>query len=135
MEKYNLQNDVNVFGVQIKTFPKGIGEAFGALFAMLEQKDRAYYGISKFNEKGSIIYWAAAEETFAGEAERYYCEKYIIEKGEYLAVTINDWRTKTDSIKVVFHAMMQYSCADNSKPCVEWYKSNEEMLCMIRTHQ
>lgn len=31
MEKYNLPDDVKVFGVQVKTFPHGIGEAFDGL--------------------------------------------------------------------------------------------------------
>ena len=46
MEKYNLQNDLKVFGVQVNTFPNGVGEAFDKLMKMLPQQDkRPYYRI------------------------------------------------------------------------------------------
>ena len=74
MEKYNLEDNVKVFGVHVKTFPQGIGEAFDALLKMLPPgDDRPFYGISEMT-KGGIIYKAAALETFDGEAEKYGCE-------------------------------------------------------------
>ena len=39
MEKYNLQNDLKVFGVRVDTFPNGVGEAFDKLVQMLRQGD------------------------------------------------------------------------------------------------
>ncbi|MEO6330712.1 MAG: hypothetical protein ABIO55_17390 [Ginsengibacter sp.] len=133
MGKYILIKDIKVFGTQVKTFPEGIGEAFDALIKMLTaEKNRTYYGISEFAKDGSILYYAAAEEIFAGEGKKYDCDTYTIEKGEYLTETINDWRKKTDCIKDVFGEIMQDSQADKSRPCVEWYKTNDEMLCMVK---
>ena len=37
MEKYSLQSDLKVFGVQVKTFPNGVGEAVDKLMKMLPQ--------------------------------------------------------------------------------------------------
>jgi hypothetical protein len=54
------------------------------------------------DETGKIIYKAAAEEKYAGEAEKYRCPQYIIEKGAYLAVTITNWRENIDCIKMYF---------------------------------
>ena len=108
MEKYNLQNDMKVFGVQVKTFPNGIGEAFDALVKMLPGGfDRSYYGISYMSNDGAMVYIAAAIEKEEGEAEKYNCERYTIEKGEYLAITVNDWRSKTDCIKDVFYVLIK----------------------------
>ena len=133
MEKYILENDLKVFGTQVETFPNGIGEAFGALIAMLpEAKERSYYGISQFANNGTILYYATAEETYNGEAETYNCDRYVIERGEYLIGNVNDWPRKTDCIKDIFHEMMQLSRVDKTKPCVEWYKNDDEMLCMIK---
>jgi len=75
---------------------------------------------------------ATAEEKYLGEAEKYNCDRYIIEKGEYLAVTIIDWLKKTDCIKDVFQDMMEDDRADNTKPVVEWYKTETEMLCLVK---
>ncbi len=134
MEKYYLRDDLKVFGIQVKTFPHGIGEVFEALIKMLPGGfDRSYYGISCMTKDGAMIYNAAAIEKYAGEAEKYNCRRWIIEKGEYLTETINDWRRKTDCIKDVFHRLLQENRVDNTKPAVEWYKNDDEMLCMIRT--
>ena len=132
VEKYNLTDDVKVFGVYVKTFPNGIREAFDPLVKMLPGEfDRSYFGISYMTKEGAIIYKAAAEEKYEGEAEKYHCERYIIEKGEYLTKRVRDWRKKTDSIKKVFHEMMQESRIDKTKPIIEWYKNDTEMLCMV----
>ena len=89
---------------------------------------------------GSAI-WMKREKSFIkqlpkknieGEAEKYNCERYIIEKGEYLAVAITDWRKKTDCIKDVFHDMMEDDRADKTKEVVEWYKTETEMICLVK---
>ena len=133
MEKYNLQNDMKVFGVQVKTFPNGIGEAFDALVKMLPGGfDRSYYGISYMSNDGAMVYIAAAIEKEEGEAEKYNCERYTIEKGEYLAITVNDWRSKTDCIKDVFYEIIKDSRIDKTSPAIEWYKDEKQMICMVK---
>jgi hypothetical protein len=56
----------------------------------------------------------------------------MIEKGEYLAVTLRDWRKKTDSIKSIFQKMIEDNRVDKRKPCIEWYKNDDEMICMVK---
>lgn len=133
MEKYTLKDDIKVFGICIKTFPLGIGDAFETLAKKIsEGYDRSYYGITQMiNEE--IIYIAAAEEKYEGEAEKNNCELYIIEKGDYLMTLIRDWRKKTDCIKDVFLEMIQEGGYDNAKPYIEWYKDDDEMLCMVKS--
>lgn len=132
MENINLQNDLKVFGVQVKDFPEGIGEAFDALVQMLGGFNRSFYGISKFYN-GKMLYYATAEETYHGEAEKYNGHGYIIEQGEYLTETINNWRNKTNCIKDVFEEMGRDNSVDKTKPAIEWYKNDDEMLCMVKT--
>jgi predicted transcriptional regulator YdeE len=133
METYNLKNDVNVFGVQVKSFPNGVGEAFHDLIKLFPADDkRSYYGIFSMAENGNMVYYAAAEETYQGEAEKYKCERRTIEKGEYLTEPIHDWRKNTDCIKDVFMKMSTDERVDHTKPGVEWYKNDDEMLCMLK---
>jgi hypothetical protein len=132
MKKYSLPTNIEVFGIQVKTFPLGIGEAFEALAEKLsEGYDRAYYGLSKMSSEG-ILYIAAAEEKYEYEAEKYNYERYTIEKGEYVAKVIKDWRLKMDSIKEIFTEMMNHPQFDDHKYCVEWYKDDHEMICMAK---
>lgn len=132
METFELEKDITVFGFQVTTFPIGIGEAFDSLIEMVpEGLGRSYYGISHITSDGKVVYLAAVEEKKNGEAEKNSCERYSIEKGKYLVTGIKDWREKIDSIKGVFHEMMVQPDVDHSKPCIEWYKNDDEMLCMM----
>ncbi|HEX5172352.1 MAG TPA: hypothetical protein VFW11_24420 [Cyclobacteriaceae bacterium] len=132
MEKYYLKDDLRVFGVQVKTFPIGIGEAFDSLIGKLpEGLERSYYGISYVRDK-DIVYLAVTAERFEGEAEKYNYERFTIAKGNYNTIMVKDWSKKTDKIKDVFHEIMKDDCPDENRPCVEWYKSDKEMLCMVR---
>ena len=78
---------------------------------------------------------ATALKKQEGEAEKYGYENYTVEKGEYLATTVYDWRKKTGSIKDVFREMMNDKRIDRTKPAIEWYKGDYEMVCMVRTTQ
>jgi hypothetical protein len=134
MKTYNLKNDLKVFGVQVKNFPGGVAEAFDRLTKLFPEDDkRSYYGIFEMDKNGRMHYYATAEELHAGEAEKHNCERYVIEKGEYLTETLEDWQKKTECIKDVFQEMMPDKRVDKMKPGVEWYKSGTEMLCMLKT--
>ncbi len=132
MEKYNLPNNLKVFGVHVKTFPQGIGEAFDGLMKMLPPGDeRPYYGISQCTKEG-ITYIAAALETFDGESKNYGYENYTIERGEYLTAPLMDWTSKLHCIKDVFEKIIKDERVDNSKPAIEVYKNMKEMVCMVK---
>jgi hypothetical protein len=133
MEKRTVPKDLAVFGLEVTTFPLGIGEAFESLVKMISESfDRDYYGMSYLKEDGKIVYYAMTTEKQKGEAEKYDCHRYIIEKGQYLSIPFIDWRSKTQKINEVFHLILQDPEADKTKPALEWFKSDEEMLCMIK---
>jgi hypothetical protein len=133
MEGYYLEHDLKVFGRQVKTFPDGITEAFDELIKILPQGDvRPYYGISECTKEG-IVNIAAAHETFKGEGAQLGYKNYLVEKGEYITQTVFDWHNKTHSIKNVFEEMFTDARADRAKPCIEIYKNDDELICMVRT--
>jgi len=130
---YQLLHDLPVFGVQVKTFPKGIQEAFEALSKMLDARaKRSYYGINIPGRDGKMIYHAVAEEAFPGEANKFLCEKLSISKGVYLTASLRDWPNKTSTIHELFTLLGKDERVDRRKPLVEWYKNKREMLCMVR---
>jgi len=132
METYSLQNDLKVFGLQVKTFPQGIGETFNSLTKTLPKAfTRSYYGISEMTGEG-MIYLATSTELYEGEADNYHFHRYIVPKGKYLATIVKDWRNKIPTLKTVFNQMMQDDRVDKQKPCIEWYKDEDEMWCMVK---
>lgn len=133
MKELIFENEVTVFGIEVKTFPLGIGEAFNELIKATGDcaGERNYYGISSMKD-GKMIYKAVAEEKFEGEATQFNYEKDVIENGEYAFEVLINWRDKTSCIKDVFHEMMKDNRIDKTKPAVEWYKSEDEMYCMVK---
>jgi hypothetical protein len=133
MEKYNLEKNVKVFGVIVETFPEGVGEAFEGLMKKLgDGFNRSYYGISEMKEN-QLVYKAVVEEKYDEEAEKYKLEKFNIESGTYFTIILKDWQNNTECIKDIFQKMMESEKVDKRKPCVEWYKTNDEMLCMMKS--
>lgn len=133
MEKITLKSPVQLVAKQVKTFPLGIGQTFDSLATTLPSgMERAYYGIS-WMENDKVIYYAAAEQKENAEINKYALEPWTIESGDYLSVSVINWRDKLDTIKDVFHNLMENTATDKTKPCIEWYQSDEKMLCMMRT--
>ena len=133
MKPHILKNDLKVFGVEVKDFPNGVGEAFDRLVKMFPAGDkRSYYGIFQMDKNGRMLYYATAEEIHDGEAEKYKCDQHTIEKGEYLAETIQGWQKKTHCIKDVFQELIRDQRVDKMKPGIEWYKDAKEMICMVK---
>ena len=132
MEKYTLPQDVPVFGFPVETFPDGIGAAFDKLKRMLPAgDDRPFYGLTEGTPTG-MVYIAAALQKSAGEPEKYNCAPYTVAQGNYLTVTVRDWRTKTAAINGIFKEMLTDEQSDRIQPCVEIYKNTEEMLCLVK---
>src|SRR5580704_14537854 len=105
MKKIILDKDIAVFCVTARSFPDGILEAHEKLHALVPfSKERGYFGISR-PEKGVIVYKAAAEEKTEGEAEKLGCEKFIIQRGQYIYQTIEDYRKDVQQIGKVFQKL------------------------------
>ncbi len=131
MEIYNLKNDLKIFCVTAKSFPYEIKQAFGALISMLPSiDDRTFFGIAYQNKVGDMIYKAAVLESFEGEAEELGCEKFTIEKGEYLTETLKDWKKNESMIGLTFRKFSE-SKYNATFPCVEWYKG-DDVMCMVK---
>jgi hypothetical protein len=136
MKKIQLKNDIPVFGFEVKTFPHGIGDAFDKLIKKVpEGFGRDYYGISFLDSEDKMVYLATAVEKEHGEAEKFHLDRYTIKKGEYATETVWDWRRKTDSINGVFEGLFNSVQEIPTGPNIEWYKDDNEMLCMVRLAQ
>jgi len=133
MEKFRLEEDIKVFCETAKSFPEGIMEAHKELESILTcSKQRRYFGISSRNAKGIIIYDAAAEEIYQGEAEELGCEKFLIQSGQYISILIEDFINDITSIAKAFQLLIAYPGVDPEGYCIEWYLNEKDVRCMIR---
>jgi hypothetical protein len=128
---YNNKQDIPVFGKQVSTFPQGIQEAFDELVDVVGGFNRPFYGVS-WMEGDKVIYYALVEERSGDVVDEKKFKRMKIHKGEYLTETILNWHEKIDSINTTFHKLMEDKRIEHGHPCVEWYKSDEEMVCMVK---
>ena len=132
MEKFEFKEDVEIICNTVTTFPNHIKEAFDTLQESLPNcENRNWYGISRPNEKGVIIYKAAATELEDGEAEQFGYDSFTIKKGTYISETITDWMKQPQVIGETFMKLLEDPRIDKDGYCLEWYKNDDEVICMV----
>jgi hypothetical protein len=132
METIDVNGDVQVFYLTAASFPDGIMDAFKKLHNLLPAPEtRNYYGISR-PEKGIIVYKAAVEELYRGEAQKLSCPTLIIKKGKYISSTIQDYMKDLPEIGRTFKELLAHPRLDPDGYCVEWYVDNKDVHCMVR---
>ena len=132
MENFTLNKDIHLICVRATSFPDGIQEAM----EKLEQVDssiatRTFYGVSHGSDNG-IIYWAAVQEAFSGEANTFKLESYKLKKGVYASETLNNIMDNEEKIGQTFEKLLEHPHLDPMGECIEWYKSINEVQCMVR---
>ena len=134
MKPYSLSSDINVLCVTASSFPEGIVAAFEKLNSIIPPPGpRRIFGISYGEGKDKITYKAAAEENSAEEAAQLGCERFTIEKGEYISEYIGDFMKNIPVIGRVFREMCRDKRIDSNGYCIEMYlNNNRDVLCMVK---
>lgn len=137
MEEITLNEDIKVLYVTAKSFPQGIQEATDKLHKIVPfSANRNYFGVSRPENGGAIVYRAATEEKENGEAEKLNCDTLVLKKGKYVCLTVNDFRKDKMSIGRAFEELLKQPNLDPQGYCVEWYATDKELVkCMIRLNQ
>ena len=132
MEKYIIDHDISLLYVQAATFPLGVGGAFKELERKLgTNQARPRYGISFPDGKGGILYRAAAEEAFAGEAEQAGCKTFTVRKGAYASIYLADWKKDESSIGRAFNELLKHPQLDKQGYCLEIYPNGNDVRCLV----
>ena len=134
MKPYLLNSDINVLCVTASSFPDGIMAAFNKLNSLVQEPgSRRVFGISYGDGNKNIIYKAALEENSADEAARLGCERFTIEKGEYISEHIEDFMKNIPAMGQVFQEMCRDKRIDSNGYCIEMYlNNNKDVLCMVK---
>jgi predicted transcriptional regulator YdeE len=133
MEKYELIENINVMYVPAVSFPEGIQSAFENLERNLPSNDdRKLFGISWPDKNGKIMYKAAAEEKYKGEGKKYGLDIFTIKKGTYISKLIKDYKKDLSQIGATFRQLLQHPELDINGYCLEWYKGNDDVLCLVK---
>lgn len=133
MENITLENDIPVFCVTARSFPEGIMEAHQKLHSLIPfSSEQKYYGISRPNEKGLIIYKAAVEGLNSKEIQSLGLESFIIRGGSYISILIKDYFKDPLSISKAFQKLISRPDIDPQGYCIESYMGEKDVRCMVR---
>ncbi|MDR3625311.1 MAG: DinB family protein [Ignavibacteriaceae bacterium] len=133
MEKYFLHNDINLICVTANSFPDGVLEAFKILKKKLPAaEERNLYGISYPGKNKEIVYKAAAEEAYKGEAVETVLDAFTVLKGTYLSISIPGFEKDSHSIGKAFETLISDPLIDPNGCCVEMYLKDNDVRCMVR---
>src|SRR5688572_20330796 len=106
-QRSRLEDDIEVFCVRASFYPEGIQQAHNTLKALLPRSEgRVYYGLSRPENEGGIIYRAAATEISEGELKDSELETLVIRKGEYISIFIADYASHIEDIGNAFSELL-----------------------------
>lgn len=132
MDVFKLSEDIKVVCVTAKHFPDDVERAHIQLHAMLPEKERRrFFGISKPNEEGVIVYKAAADIIEPGEAEKYGLETFTIQKGTFNTFYIKNFMEDTGRISQAFKLLLGQPEVDPLGYCLEWYIGENDVKCLV----
>ena len=134
METYTFPQNITAIYVEASSFPNGVLAAHKTLRAKVgEGAGRRFFGISYPNEKGEIIYKAAAGELYPGEAGELGLATFTIRKGDYISELLKDWMKQEGKIKDVFQDLLKQAGANVAGDgyCLEEYINDTDVRLMV----
>lgn len=132
MDTIVFDKEIAVCCVPASSFPDGVLAAFQTLHGKLDHKEkRQHFGISHGLADGGIHYLAAATELSPGEAETLGVDRFTIQKGTYLGLTILDYLKDLGEIGRTFHQLLQSPDLDPEGYCLEIY-TGKDVQCLVK---
>lgn len=134
IETWIQKSEVKLIVEKAEDFGKGIAEAFVRLAEKLNTPGvhRDCYGIV-LKEDGQMNYYAAFTELREGEASEMNLPAKFIEAGNYQSILVNEWNNNLLYIGPTFDRLLQSGLVDTNADCIEYYKTEQELICMIKS--
>ena len=132
MEQIKIEKNIQVFCIQAESFPDGVMEAFQTMHSFIEfPPKRRNFGISRL-ENSKFIYKVASEELEKGDLKKHNLEEFTIPAGNYIGITITDFRKDISSIQKAFEQLLLYPNVESKGYRIEEYLGINNVICMVR---
>jgi len=83
--------------------------------------------------ESGMTYYAGFTELYEGEAREKELPSKVIESGHYLSLLVDDWNQNILHIGPTFDRLLQSGRVDISSPCIEFYRTEKELVCMVKS--
>lgn len=133
---HTFENDIKTICIAADSVPAGIHDAHEKLHALFHDKTgRKFYGIAYGNATKEIIYYAATNEIFEGEAENLGYTSFKIKKGLYNCIELKDYYKDIPSVSRAFDYLLQDTRLDPNGYCLEIYPTphnSKDIICCVK---
>lgn len=133
IEDYEIERTISILYEIAEDFGQDIAQAFVRLAEKAQNngQQRACYGII-LKENNTMQYRAGFNELFEGEGESLGISTFLIPKGQYCSIHIENWNQKLLEIGPTFDQILKSGKVDTSSPCIEYYQTEKDLYCMVR---
>ncbi|WP_207906249.1 hypothetical protein [Flaviaesturariibacter aridisoli] len=122
MDTITLETDIPLLCLEAASFPDGVLRAHEELRRLVPPaRERSYFGLSRPEGRGGIVYRAAAEQLTPEEAVFAPLERIVLRRGRYLCRFVPDFRKDVSVIGNTFRELLRHPALDPQGYCVEWY--------------
>ena len=133
MDIITMERDVVAVYMTATSFPDGILDAHQRLHKIVPfSTERRYYGISRPENGGDIVYRSAAEILSPNEPEQLNLPTIVLKKGPYCRIILENYIQDLSSIGKAFDLLLERPDIDPKGYCVEWYATGKDVHCMVR---
>ena len=124
-----IMEPIKVMYVEAEDGLSGIRQAWNDLESKLQSlKGRRFYGTYYFVDK---IYRACVAINSEKEPQKLNLPTWTIPGGKYLKEKIAGWSSRPETIGETFESMAQERDSDRTRPSVEFYKSQQEVILLL----
>lgn len=110
---------------------KGSAKAFLKLESKLPSlKKRKFYGVL-IGKPDEGEYRSCVAIVDGDDPRKMGLSTWTIPGGKYAREKIKDWEQNLDKLPVVFNKMVKENKLDSSRPTVEFYRSQKELICLL----
>jgi predicted transcriptional regulator YdeE len=137
MEKFKMENDINLFCVRAESFPDGIVAAHEKLKGISKNKNQNHFGVSYMDD--DAILYMAGEENKGDAPIPVGCKAFTLKKGTYISFYIRNFAENISAIQDAFKILTDHPRIDPEGCCVEAYLPEgtnmftaKDVRCMVR---
>lgn len=122
------RKDISVMCVETTEGIKGSAEVFRKLESKLPAlKKRKFYGVL-FGKPDTGLYRACVELIEQDDPKLMGLERWTIPGGKYARAKIKNWEENTHLIGPTFSEMAKKYRVDETRPVIEFYRSQKELI-------
>jgi predicted transcriptional regulator YdeE len=133
MQTTSINQNITLACITAISFPAGVPQAHQEIQAMVPNSNqRRFYGISRPNEQGMIIYKAGIEIFDPNEAIALGLETFVIPSGTYQVIAVNDYLNNLGAIQAAFQVLTAHPDMDPEGYCIENYLNEKDLECWFK---